>query len=214
MLLLSLLLYADAGWAQTTNGSITGRVTDPSKATIADAKVAAVNLRTNFRHESTTNRAGEYTLANLPLGTYQMDVEKSGFKKLIRPDVTLHVQDALAIDFEMAIGSVTEVVHVEGGAPLVDTTNSALGGLVNHNEIEDLPLNGRNYIDLSLLQAGVTESLNSAGTNGFGGMVGTIYSSNGPAKFAKSLKVLEGYELDKQGKGEATVAVVHLKDRP
>jgi hypothetical protein len=178
-LLLSLLLYANAGWAQTSNGSITGRVTDPSKATIAGAKVAAVNLRTNFRYESTTDGAGEYTLANLPLGTYQMEVEKSGFKKLIRPDVTLHVQDALAIDFEMAVGAVTAVVPVQGGAPLVDTTSSALGGLVNHSEIEDLPLNGRNYIDLSLLQAGVTDSLNSAGTNGFGGMTGTIYSSNG-----------------------------------
>ena len=153
VLLLKLLLYADAGWSQTT-GSIAGRVTDPSKATIAGAKVAAVNQRTNFRYQSTTNGAGEYALANLPLGTYQMEVEESGFKKLIRPDVTLHVRNALAIDFEMAVGAVTEVVPVQGGAPLVDTTSSALGGLVNHNEIEDLPLNGRNYIDLSLLQAG------------------------------------------------------------
>lgn len=174
-----LLLYANPGWAQATHGSITGRVTDPSKAMIAGAKVAAVNHRTNSRFESTTNGDGEYALGNLPPGTYQMEVEKSGFKKLIRPDVTLHVQDALAIDFEMAVGAVNEVVPVQGGAPLVDTTSNALGGLVNHNEIDDLPLNGRDYIDLSLLQAGVTNSLNSAGTNGFGGMTGTIYSSNG-----------------------------------
>ena len=104
LLLLSLLLYASACGAQTSNGSIIGRVTDPSKATIAGAKVSAVNLGTNFRYESTTNGAGEYTLANLPPGTYQMEVEQSGFRKLIRPDVTLHVQDALAIDFEMALG--------------------------------------------------------------------------------------------------------------
>jgi len=176
---LALSFYPWALHAQSTNASLTGRVTDPSKASVPDVKIAAVNTGTNFRYESTTNGAGEYTLANLPLGTYQMEVEKSGFKKLIRPDVTLHVQDALAIDFEMAVGAVTAVVPVQGGAPLVDTTSSALGGLVNHNEIEDLPLNGRNYIDLSLLQAGVTDSLNSAGTNGFGGMTGTIYSSNG-----------------------------------
>ena len=197
LLLLSLLLYASGGWAQTTNGSITGRVTDPSKATIPDAKVVAVNLATNFRYQSTTNRAGEYTLVNLPPGTYQMEVEKSGFTKLIRPDVTLHVQDALAIDFEMAVGSVTEVVPVQGGAPLVDTTSSALGGLVNHNEIEDLPLNGRNYIDLSLLQAGVTESLNSAGTNGFGGMIGTIYSANGAPVISNNF-LLDGTQITNQ----------------
>lgn len=205
VLLLS-LLYAKGGWAQTTNGSITGWVTDPSKATIADAKVAAVNLGTNFRYESTTNGAGEYTLANLPPGTYQMEVEKSGFKKLIRPDVTLHVQDALAIDFEMAVGAVTQSVPVEGGAPLVDTTSSALGGLVNHKEIDDLPLNGRNYIDLALLQAGVTNSLNSTGPNGFGGMTGTVYSSNGAPVISNNF-LLDGTQITNQsGWGTASFA--------
>jgi hypothetical protein len=197
VLLLSLLLYANAGWAQTTNGSITGRVTDPSKATIADAKVAAVSLGTNFRYESTTNGAGEYALANLPPGTYQMEVEKSGFKKLIRPDVTLHVQDALSIDFEMAVGPVTQVVPVQGGTPLVDTTSSALGGLVNNKEIEDLPLNGRNYIDLSLLQAGVTDSVNSTGPNGFGGMTGTVYSANGAPVISNNF-LLDGTQITNQ----------------
>ena len=73
----------------------------------------------------------------------------------------------------------TQVVPVEGGAPLVETTSSALGGLVNNKEIEYLPLNGRNYVDLSLLQAGVTKRQNSTRTNGLGGMTGTVYSSNG-----------------------------------
>ena len=73
----------------------------------------------------------------------------------------------------------TQVVPVEGGAPLVETTSSALGGLVNHKEIEDLPLNGRNCIDLALLQARVTNSQNTTLTNGLGGMTGTVHSSNG-----------------------------------
>jgi len=123
--LLSLPLYPYALRAQTTNGSITGRVTDPSKATVPEAKIAAVNTGTNFRYETATNGAGEYTLANLPPGTYQLEVEKSGFKKLVRADVILHVQDALAIDFEMAISEMfvisiyllllffCEKVHVE-----------------------------------------------------------------------------------------------------
>jgi hypothetical protein len=119
LLVLLLSLYPCALRAQTTNASITGRVLDPSKASVPDVKIAAVNLGTNFRYETATNGAGEYTLANLPQGTYQIDVEKSGFKKLIRPDVTLHVQDALAVDFEMAFGSVSDSITVQSGAPLV-----------------------------------------------------------------------------------------------
>lgn len=84
LLVLLLSLYPCVLRAQTTNASITGRLTDPSEATIGDAKVAAVNLGTNFRYESATNGAGEYTLANLPPVTYRLEVEKSGFKKLIR----------------------------------------------------------------------------------------------------------------------------------
>jgi Carboxypeptidase regulatory-like domain len=98
-LLLPFLLFY-AAHAQTTNGSITGRVTDPSKATVAEAKVVAFNLGTNFRYESTTNAAGEYTLTNLPPGTYRIEVEKPAFKKLIQPGVALHVQDTLEINFD------------------------------------------------------------------------------------------------------------------
>ena len=110
---LALSFYPCVLRAQTTNRLITGRVTDPSRAIIADTKVAAVNTGTNSRYESATNGAGEYTLANLPPRTYRVEVEKSGFKKLVRPEVTLHVQDALAIDLEMAVGSVSETVRVE-----------------------------------------------------------------------------------------------------
>src|SRR6202166_4996068 len=128
--------------AQSTNGSISGRVTDPSKAVIADAKVAAINAGTNVRNEGATNDSGEYYLTNLPPGSYRVEIEKTGFQKLIKPDVILHVQDALGIDLEMTPGSSAESITVKGGAPLVATTSSEIRELVNSNQIEDLPLNG------------------------------------------------------------------------
>jgi hypothetical protein len=151
LLVLLLSLYPWALRAQSTNASITGRVTDPSKAIIADAKVAAVNTGTNFRYESTTNTAGEYTLANLPPGTYRIEVEKSGFKKLVRPDVIS--QDALAVDFEMAFGSVSDSITVQSGAPLVNTTSATVSTVIESQQIETTPLNGRNVMNLTALDA-------------------------------------------------------------
>jgi hypothetical protein len=130
LVVLLLSLYPCALRAQTTNGSITGRVTDPSKATIADAKVGAVNTGTNFRYDTATNGAGEYSLANLPSGTYHIKVEKPGFKKLVRPDVTLHVEYALAIDVESPLGAAVETVVVQAGASLVNTTSAVSSMLV------------------------------------------------------------------------------------
>src|ERR1700745_2675792 len=80
--------------AQSTNASITGRVTDPSKALIVSAKIAAISMGTSFRYEAVTNGSGEYYLTNLPPSSYRIEIEKVGFKKLIKPDVFLHVQDA------------------------------------------------------------------------------------------------------------------------
>ena len=87
LLLLFFFSYPGVLLAQSTNGSISGRVTDPSKAVIADAKVAAINANTNIRDESTTNDSGEYYLTNLPPGSYRIEIEKTGFQKLIKPDV-------------------------------------------------------------------------------------------------------------------------------
>jgi Carboxypeptidase regulatory-like domain len=104
---LALSVYPCALRTQTTNASITGGVMDPSKASVPDAKVVAVNTSTNYRYETATDGSGEYTLANLPPGTYRIEVEKSGFKELIRPDVILHVQDTLASEVvnETSVGA-------------------------------------------------------------------------------------------------------------
>jgi len=140
---------------QSTNASLTGRVTDPSKARIVGAKVAAISAHTNVRHETTTNTSGEYYLSNLIPDAYRIELEKPGFKKLIRPDVTLHVQDTLDIDFEMTVGALSESVTVQGGAPLVNTESATVSTVVDRAFADGLPLNGRSFQTLIMLTPGV-----------------------------------------------------------
>jgi hypothetical protein len=153
--LLFLALFTPLLRAQTTNASLTGRIIDPSKAVIADAKVAAINAGTNVRYETNTNAMGEYYLANLPPGPYRIEVEKPGFKKVIRPDVILHVQDAFKIDFEMAVGSLSEAITVGAGAPLVNTESGTVSTVIDRTLVENIPLNGRSFQTLITLTPGV-----------------------------------------------------------
>src|SRR5713101_734086 len=141
--------------AQSTNACLTGRITDPSKGSIADAKIAASRNDTNVRYETTSNSSGNYYLTNLPPGPYQIELEKSGFKKLIKPDVTLHVQDAIELNFELTLGSVTETITVQAGAPLLNATDATVGTLIDNRFVENMPLNGRSFSGLIDLAPGV-----------------------------------------------------------
>ena len=155
LVVLLLISYFPVLRAQSTSASLSGRITDPSKAAIADAKTAAISAATNFRRETTTNTSGEYYLTNLPPGAYRLEIEKPGFKRLIKPDVILHVQDAFAIDFEMALGSASETITVESGAPLVNTESATVSTVVDRRFVENLPLNGRSFQTLIMLTPGV-----------------------------------------------------------
>src|SRR5262249_51392941 len=148
---LSLVLLCALLQAQSTNAGISGRLTDPSNALIAGARVAAISTSTNIHRETLTNASGEYYLANLAPGPYRIEVEKPGFKKLVKPDVHLHVQDALAIDLEMILGAATETVTVEGGAPLVNIDSAAVSTVVDRALVDNLPLNGRSFQTLIAL---------------------------------------------------------------
>src|SRR5713226_3610341 len=151
-----LLVFSSSGLrAQSTNASLTGRIADPSKAVVADAKIAAFSTATNFRYEATTTTAGEYYLTNLRPGSYRLEIEKPGFKKLIKPDVILHVQDALEIDFAMTIGAASDSITVESGAPLVNTESATVSTVADQTFVENLPLNGRSFQTLIALTPGV-----------------------------------------------------------
>jgi hypothetical protein len=152
---LLLVSFPSVLYGQSTNASLMGRITDPSKASIGSATVAAISGGTNFRYETTSNGSGEYYLANLPPGPYRLEVEKPGFKKLIKPDVLLHVQDALSIDLEMTVGDVTQNITVQAGLLPIETESATVSTVVDRTFVEDLPLNGRSFQTLIMLTPGV-----------------------------------------------------------
>jgi hypothetical protein len=154
-LVVILLTSFTLGEAQSTNASLAGRITDPANALIVAAKVAAISTGTNIRYEALSNGSGEYHLANLPPNSYRLEIEKFGFKKLIKPDVVLHVQDALRIDLQLTLGDVSETVTVESGAPLVNTESATVSTVINRNFVENFPLNGRSFQTLIQLTPGV-----------------------------------------------------------
>lgn len=153
---LLLLLTAPVLVAQTTNATLTGRVLDPSNAVISGASVVVTNQETNIRFSSQTSDEGTYVVPSLPPGTYRVEVSKQGFKTVLKDDVVLHVQDVIAINFTVPVGSTSESITVIGAVPLVDTETSTAGTVVDNQQIRQMPLNGRNYLDLMQLVPGVT----------------------------------------------------------
>src|SRR5712671_1968199 len=140
---------------QSPNASISGVVLDPDKKSIAEAEILVVNDYTRVQYEAKTNTEGFFAVTNLPPGQYRVQVSKVGFKALIKPDVILNVQDALSINFTLPIGASSVVVTVEGGAPMINTTDASVSTVVDRNFVENMPLNGRSFQDLILLTPGV-----------------------------------------------------------
>src|SRR5712664_1494771 len=141
--------------AQSTNASVTGYVTDPNKAAIVGAKIIVINVDTNVRYEATTNNVGSYDVNEISPGPYRIEVEKPGFKTVVQSNLILHVQDRAAFNFEMAIGSVSEIVTVESGTLVINTTDGTVGTLIDRKFVENIPLNGRSFQDLISLTPGV-----------------------------------------------------------
>ena len=148
--------------AQSTNASITGEITDASKSLIVGSKVFVVSESTGAEYETESDTSGLYRLTNLPPGTYDLKIEKSGFKTLVKPNLILHVQDVLNIDVEMLVGSASETIRVESGEPELNTESAAVSTLVDNRFVANLPLNGRSFGSLLDLTPGVVLSPTAA----------------------------------------------------
>jgi hypothetical protein len=133
---------------QSTYGSISGTVTDPSGAAIAGADVTVTNASTSEKRTQQSGANGLFTFVNLFPGAYRVDIEKQGFKHFARPSVTVQVQQDTHIDAALTVGEVTETVEVTSETPLLQTETSSLGQVVDERKANELPLNGRNIFNL------------------------------------------------------------------
>ena len=153
---LLVILCAGHLFSQDT-GTITGTVTDPSGGVVPAATVTIVNTATNSRRVVSTDSGGRYSSGPLPVGSYQVEVQAKGFKNLVRYGLTLQVQQTAVVDAQLEVGATTEQMTVTAAADLVNTTNASQGQVIDARRVEALPLNGRDYLQLSLLSEGAQE---------------------------------------------------------
>ena len=152
---LTLLALSVSAMAQSTAGRILGTLTDQSGASVAGATVVVTDTQRGTSRTVTTDESGSYAVPDLTPGDYKIHVEAKGFKGVDRPNVHIEVASDVRADFALQPGNVTEILTVIEEVPLVNTTSATLGGTLSNKEINDLPLNGRNYENLLQLRPGV-----------------------------------------------------------
>jgi len=149
-----MLACADVLRADVT-GSILGVVRDRTQAVVAGVRIVATNVQTNFKQETVSAADGSYQILALPAGIYKVTATASGFQQFIATDIELKVNDRLRVDVMLEVGSVQEQVSISANAVQVQTEGTQLGDVIESKKMLALPLDGRSYLDLLGLQAGV-----------------------------------------------------------
>lgn len=163
--LLMALALAAAALAQATTGGIRGTVKDQSDAVIAGARITVVNKGTGAERHFTSRDNGEYQISNLPPGEYEVKVTMNGFKTFLTI-VVVQIGENISIDPSLEVGQASETVVISSETPAINTTDYKIDGVVNRKQIENLPLNGRNFLQLALLEPGVAvEAVDNPGTS-------------------------------------------------
>jgi outer membrane receptor protein involved in Fe transport len=165
-------------WAQSEVGttSLSGTVSDPSGAPVSGAKVTARSTTTGFVREANSTGSGLYNLSGLPVGVYEISVELTGFKLTRIPDVNLTVGASPTLNVSLQLGTTSSEVNVISDAPLVETSRTVTSTAVSARQVENLPINGRNFLDFTLLTPGVVRDPTRSGDLSFGGQRGTSNS--------------------------------------
>jgi hypothetical protein len=177
--LLAILIAGVHARAQQITGSIRGTVQDPSSAFVQSASVSAQQAETGLTRTATTDPGGAYVLLELPVGHYALRVEAKGFQKYIQQGITLNVNETAIIPIQLAVGAESQVLEVNADAQLIQGTVTSLGKTVSEREVLDLPLNGRNFSQLGLLQPGVVPLTPGLAEAGGSLRAGQAYAVNG-----------------------------------
>ena len=178
--------------AQSTGGRINGRVTDPSGAVIPDVNVTLSNDATGVSTHTQTNKGGDYSFPTVAVGTYTVEFEMIGFKKLTRKQVTLDLNHTLTVNATLQLGAATETVEVSSEAPLIDTSSTQLGATVDSLMATQLPLNTRDTYQLLQLQPGVMSNVGGSNTIAYGSDQPGVVSVNGGRGRANNFNVNGG----------------------
>ncbi len=155
-LALSILLLAGTSRGQEITGALRGTVHDESGAIVAGTKVVATQTETGLRRVTETDPQGVYVLLELPVGHYRIEAEAKGFKTFVQEGITLNVNETATITIHLAVGGAAQQIEVTADAPIIERSMTSLGKTVGEREVLELPLNGRHFTQLGLLQPGVT----------------------------------------------------------
>jgi hypothetical protein len=150
------LTLSFAAFGQDTTATIAGQVQDATGAGIAGAKITAKNVQTGLERSITTGDGANYTISLLPIGTYEVTAEKTGFKKMVETGITLQVDQHARVDFKLQVGAASDSVQVSAEVSLTQTDSSSLGSVIDNTKVVELPLNGRQFYSLALLVPGVS----------------------------------------------------------
>ena len=162
-MLAALAIMTSTAAAQTATGQITGTVRDATGAVMAGVKVVVTNQQTGLNRETKTGSNGDYVVPLLPAGVYLVTAEQTGFKTAILSDVSLTVEQVQRLDFTLAPGAVSETVEVQASTLALDTASASVGHTITERQVTELPLNGRNFLQLLFLGAGAVETTGEQG---------------------------------------------------
>ena len=209
-LMLMMLLVAGTAAptaAQEITGTITGVVKDQSGAVIPGATVTVRNVATNIETSAVTDAAGVYVATALPVGPYVVKVELAGFHTYVRQDLEVHVADRLRVDPVLQTGTVSETVTVTGASPIVQTESSDVSTLINGTQVSQMPLNGRNVVQLVAMQPGVSSTLPSTLGVGLSNLVNVFVNG---ARSSQNNWMIDGADNNDAGSNLGLINYVNV----
>lgn len=193
LLLAAICVFSCAVGAQVTTGAFLGTVLDTTSASVRGASVTATNLQTSLSRSVLSGDNGEYVINLLPVGNYSVRVEHMGFRTEERPSIELQINSRVRLDFVLQVGSVSEKINVEGRAPLLDTDTAESGEVIENQRVTQLPLNGRQFIQLALLTAGVVPEVKGTLSSPLA-LSGQSANANG-TRFEDNVFLLDGVPI-------------------